>query len=168
MPTTRLTLAPAASSFPGLGFCESTLPFFFRVENFFVILPTLQWARTILVRAFFKVSPTTFGTLHRITLLNVATAMRSEVIVKEHVLDVPAQSPDQLAKREPAAGVAVSVTFVPLRKVATHVAPQLIPAGELVTVPAPVPVFNTARECGGGGGGGGGAGGGGGGGGVQV
>jgi hypothetical protein len=42
-------------------------------------------------------------------------------------------------KAEPALGVAVSVTTVPLTKSAAHVAPQLIPAGLLVTVPAPVP-----------------------------
>lgn len=73
-PTTRVTLAPAASSLLGFGFCESTLPFFLRVVNLFVTLPTRQWARTIRVRAFFSVSPTTFGTLQRTILLNVATA----------------------------------------------------------------------------------------------
>jgi hypothetical protein len=40
---------------------------------------------------------------------------------------------------EPALGVAVRVTTVPLRKSAAHVAPQLIPAGLLVTVPVPAP-----------------------------
>ena len=33
-PTTRVTLAPAARSLLGFGFCESTLPFFLRVVNF--------------------------------------------------------------------------------------------------------------------------------------
>jgi hypothetical protein len=41
--------------------------------------------------------------------------------------------------------VAVRVTAVFRANVAEHVAPQFIPAGELVTVPVPVPVFVTAR-----------------------
>src|SRR5207249_577708 len=51
--------------------------------------------------------------------------------------------PLQPVKVEPAAGVAVSVTAVPLEKLAEQVAPQLIPAGELVTVPLPVPALLT-------------------------
>ncbi len=39
---------------------------------------------------------------------------------------------------DPAAGTAVSVTVVPSFHDAVHVAPQLIPAGTLVTVPLPV------------------------------
>src|SRR5439155_1548832 len=57
---------------------------------------------------------------------------------------VPEQLPPlQPVKVEPAAGVAVSVTAVPLEKLAEQVAPQLIPAGELVTVPLPVPALLT-------------------------
>src|SRR5689334_4246750 len=48
---------------------------------------------------------------------------------------------------EPAAGVAVSVTVLLRWKSAVHVAPQEIPAGELVTVPEPVPAFATV-SCG--------------------
>src|SRR5207247_1969528 len=44
---------------------------------------------------------------------------------------------------EPATGLAVSVTAVPLVKLAEQVAPQVIPAGELVTVPLPVPALLT-------------------------
>src|SRR6266550_3954752 len=51
--------------------------------------------------------------------------------------------PLQPVKVEPAAGVAVSVTTVPLAKLAEQVAPQVIPAGELVTVPLPVPALLT-------------------------
>ena len=47
--------------------------------------------------------------------------------------------PDQPAKVEPEAGTAVKATVVPLLKVVEQVLPQLIPAGELVTVPLPVP-----------------------------
>src|SRR5207245_3427385 len=49
--------------------------------------------------------------------------------------------PLQPLKVEPAAAVAVSVTAVPLVKLAEQVAPQLIPAGALVTVPLPVPAL---------------------------
>jgi len=46
-------------------------------------------------------------------------------------------------KVEPAAGAAVRVTVVPLVKLAEQVAPQLMPAGALVTVPVPVPALET-------------------------
>ena len=39
--------------------------------------------------------------------------------------------------------MAVSVTAVPLVKLAEQVAPQVIPAGLLVTVPAPAPALET-------------------------
>jgi hypothetical protein len=66
---------------------------------------------------------------------------------------VPVQAPDQPANVELAFGVAVSVTIVPLVKLALHIAPQLIPAGLLVIVPAPVPALWTVswKEVGGGG-----------------
>jgi hypothetical protein len=41
--------------------------------------------------------------------------------------------------------VAVNVTTVPSAYVAEHVEPQLMPAGELVTVPVPEPVRLTLR-----------------------
>ena len=47
--------------------------------------------------------------------------------------------PVQPVKAEPAAGRAVSVTVVPLAKLAEQVAPQVIPMGLLVTVPEPLP-----------------------------
>ena len=53
--------------------------------------------------------------------------------------------PLQPPKVDPAAGVAVSVTAVPLVKLAAQVAPQVMPAGELVTVPLPVPAWVTVR-----------------------
>jgi len=53
---------------------------------------------------------------------------------------VPVQPPPlQPVKVEPAAGVAVRVTAVPVVNAAEHVVPQEIPAGLLVTVPLPVP-----------------------------
>jgi len=69
--------------------------------------------------------------------VNVAvTVVAAETVTVQ--APVPAQ-PVQPVKVEPAAGVAVSVTAVPLAKLAEQVAPQVIPAGELVTVPLPVP-----------------------------
>src|SRR5206468_6756942 len=53
--------------------------------------------------------------------------------------------PLQPVKVEPAAGLAVRVTAVPLAKLAEQVAPQLSPAGLLVTVPLPVPALLTVR-----------------------
>jgi len=56
---------------------------------------------------------------------------------------VPEQPPLQPVKIDPAAGAAVSVTPVPLAKLAAQVAPQVMPAGLLVTVPAPAPALET-------------------------
>ena len=55
----------------------------------------------------------------------------------------PEQAPLQLAKTEPAAGAAVRVTAVSGVKECEQLAPQLIPAGVLVTVPVPVPLLVT-------------------------
>ena len=57
---------------------------------------------------------------------------------------VPVQPPPlQPPKVEPAAGAAVSVTAVPFVKLAAQVGPQVMPAGLLVTVPAPAPALET-------------------------
>jgi len=59
-------------------------------------------------------------------------------------VEFPVQPPPvKPAKVDPEFGVAVSVTAVPLAKLALHVVPQVIPAGELVTDPAPVPAAAT-------------------------
>jgi hypothetical protein len=57
----------------------------------------------------------------------------------------PLQAPPQLLKRAPAVGAAVSVTTVPLGKLAEQLEPQLIPAGPPVTVPAAEPRTTTLR-----------------------
>ena len=73
--------------------------------------------------------------------VTVVAALRVTVQVP-----VPLQPPPlQPVKVEPAAGAAVSVTAVPLEKLAEQVAPQVIPAGALVTVPLPVPAGVTVR-----------------------
>ena len=63
-------------------------------------------------------------------------------IVTTHA-PVPEQSPDQPAKRLPAAGVGVRATVVPTWKPAEHAVPQSMPGGLLVTVPAPEPSAET-------------------------
>src|SRR5438034_679532 len=73
----------------------------------------------------------------------VTVVAAESVIMHEPVPEHP--PPLQPVKVEPAAGVAVSVTTVPLAKLAVHVAPQVIPTGELVTVPLPVPALLTVR-----------------------
>jgi hypothetical protein len=74
--------------------------------------------------------------------LNVAVTEVLAVRVTAHV-PVPLQAPDQPANVEPVLGVAVSVTGVPLAKLALHVCPQLMPEGVLVIVPAPAPPLCT-------------------------
>jgi hypothetical protein len=76
-----------------------------------------------------------------LSMLKVAVtcwfALRVNVQVR---LVLPSQPPpDQLVKIEFAPGAAVSITFVPDRKGALQVVPQLMPEGVLVTVPVPVP-----------------------------
>jgi hypothetical protein len=59
---------------------------------------------------------------------------------------VPVHGPVlQPKKIDPGAGTAVKVTTVPVGNAATHVEPQSIPAGWLVTVPDPVPILGTVR-----------------------
>jgi hypothetical protein len=76
--------------------------------------------------------------------VNVAVTDRAASIVTVQ-FPVPVQAPDHPVKLELADGAAVNVTGVPKLKEAEQVAPQLIPAGLLVTVPPPFPVFATER-----------------------
>jgi hypothetical protein len=52
---------------------------------------------------------------------------------------LPEQAPVHPPNDEPVAAAAVSVTGVPLLKLAEQVEPQLIPSGLLVMVPEPLP-----------------------------
>ena len=74
--------------------------------------------------------------------LNVAVTEVLAVRVTAHV-PVPVHAPDHPANVEPEPGEAVSVTDVPLAKLALHVVPQMIPDGLLVIVPVPLPVLCT-------------------------
>jgi hypothetical protein len=60
-------------------------------------------------------------------------------IVSAQVGPVPVHPPVHPVKVEFAPAVAVSVTWVPLAKLALQVGAQLIPDGLLATVPMPVP-----------------------------
>jgi len=73
--------------------------------------------------------------------LNVAVTvvLPLSCTVHEPVPEQPA--PLQPPKTEPAAGVAVSATVVPVENDLEQVAPQLMPLGLLATVPVPVPDF---------------------------
>jgi len=77
-----------------------------------------------------------------VATLNVAVTEASAAAI---MLQAPAplQAPDQPANVELAFGVAVNVIAVPAAKLALHVVPQLMPAGVLLTVPAPVPAATT-------------------------
>jgi hypothetical protein len=61
-------------------------------------------------------------------------------MVTTHVPVPEHPAPDHPVK-EPESGVAVRVTVVPSLYVAEQVDPQLIPTGELETVPVPAPDF---------------------------
>jgi hypothetical protein len=58
-------------------------------------------------------------------------------------LPVPEHAPLQPVKVEPVEATAVRVTAESSVKVAEQVEPQLMPLGELVTVPEPVPALVT-------------------------
>lgn len=75
----------------------------------------------------------------------------SAVNATVHVPSPAQAAPLQPAKADPGPGVAESTTEVPTLREAEHVLPQLMPAGELVTVPEPVPPSVTVSvACGGG------------------
>ena len=80
-------------------------------------------------------------------VLNVAVTLLAASIVMLHA-PVPVHAPNQPAKALPKSGLVVSVTTVALAKSAPHVPPHVIPAGDDVTVPVPVPPLFTVRVFG--------------------
>src|SRR5947209_11263205 len=74
-----------------------------------------------------------------------AVTARSAPIATLQVCPEVESQPTQPVKAELAPAVGVRVTRVPLVYVAVQVGPQLMPDGELVTVPVPVPVRLTVR-----------------------
>jgi hypothetical protein len=61
---------------------------------------------------------------------------------------LPLQPPVHPVNDEFAPAVSVNVTWVPLAKLALHVAPQVMPAGLLLIVPVPVPAGVTVNTAG--------------------
>src|SRR5262249_58093693 len=82
--------------------------------------------------------------------MKVAVTDCAALIVTVQV-PVPEQPPPlQPVNVDPAAGVALRMTAVPLGNVAEHMVPHEMPAGVLVTVPVPAPAVLTvsAKGCG--------------------
>jgi hypothetical protein len=81
------------------------------------------------------------GTIVMTFDLNLAVQLLLEPIVTTP--SEQSASPDQPSNDESTPGVAVSVTTVPVMNMVLQVEPQLMPEGEEVTVPAPVPDLET-------------------------
>jgi hypothetical protein len=86
------------------------------------------------------------GGLELVVLVNVATTARRALPISVQG-PVPVHPPPlHPSNREPALGAAVSVTTaLLLREASVHPLPQRIPAGELLTVPLPLPDLVTVR-----------------------
>jgi hypothetical protein len=94
-------------------------------------------------------APTSVTVSVLVVSVNVAVTVAAAFIVTTHVPVPVHPPPDQPVKLDPAVGAAVSVTAVPALNDCVHVAPQLMPAGADVTVPAPFParVTVSAKVC---------------------
>src|SRR4051794_34439856 len=77
---------------------------------------------------------------------NVAVTDRAASRVTVQVGVVPLHAPDHPVKKLPPPGMAVSCTVVPRRKDSVQSAPQLMPAGLLLTNPAVPPASWTVRS----------------------
>ena len=78
---------------------------------------------------------------------NVAVTCWLVFNVSAQVRLLPLQAPVHPTKDEFAPAVSVSVTLVPLAKLALHVGAQVTPEGLLVIVPAPVPAGFTVSTA---------------------
>src|SRR5437588_9793627 len=87
--------------------------------------------------------PATYTASVYVIWVKLAVTLSAASMVRLQV-PVPLHAPPQPWKSQPLAGAAVRVTGVPELKLALQVAPQSIPAGELVTLPWP-PAMETAR-----------------------
>jgi len=79
--------------------------------------------------------------------VKVTVVVRSMVASVEQTGPVPVQAPLHPTRTEPVVGVAVRVTALPAAKLALQVPGQEMPAGEEVTVPAPLPPVETVSVC---------------------
>jgi hypothetical protein len=61
-------------------------------------------------------------------------------------LALPLQAPLQPMKVDVLSGTALSVTLLPAAKFCAQSLPQLMPAGEELTVPTPLPLLLTASR----------------------
>src|SRR5437867_3264110 len=78
--------------------------------------------------------------------VNVAVTVFEVVSTTVHCGPRTVSHPLQPARVDCESGAAVRTTDVPLANLAEQLAPQLIPDGVLVTVPAPLPARTTATE----------------------
>jgi len=93
-------------------------------------------------------SPASVMLSEPISRISVAETLCAELMVTVQLL-VPLQPPPlQPVNIDPAVALAVNVTLLLMEKLAMQVAPQLMPAGLLVTVPTPVPALDTISVCG--------------------
>jgi hypothetical protein len=75
--------------------------------------------------------------------VNLAAMLLLASSVTAQLLAMPLHAPPQPARPQAAAGLAVSVTWIPALKLAAQLAPQSMPAGELVTLPPGLPITET-------------------------
>ena len=74
--------------------------------------------------------------------MNCAVTLRASLIVTVQ-LALPLQAPLQPMKVDVLSGTALSVTLLPEAKLWAQSLPQLMPAGEELTVPVPLPLLLT-------------------------
>jgi hypothetical protein len=86
-----------------------------------------------------------FPTLRTGFFVKVAVTDLEPSIATVQVVPVPVHAPLHPPNAEPAFGSAVNVTLVPGLYGSLQSFPQVIPPGELVTVPSPAPAFVTSR-----------------------
>lgn len=77
--------------------------------------------------------------------VNVAVTLFALVTATVHSFKLVLSHPVQLVKPLPLSAVGVRTTDCPSAKLAEQVAPQVIPAGLLLTLPVPVPFFEMVK-----------------------